>query len=114
MNALGTNPTVVALSPTDSVELDLFTTGADGAYAFALRASGSSSPLFGVRIVETTAASNPLLIDPAALGLLYVGAAKFEVDPYSGFTENLSTVRLEANALMHIRNGDGAYELGGS
>ena len=42
MNSLGTNPTIVALSPTDSVELDLFTTGADDAYAFALRDSGSS------------------------------------------------------------------------
>ena len=49
MNALGTNRTIVALSPADSVELDLFTTGADDAYAFALRDSGSSSPLFGLR-----------------------------------------------------------------
>ena len=72
MNALGTNPTIVALSPADSVELDLFTTGVDD-YAFALRDSGSSSPLFGLRVVETTAVSNPLLIDVVALGLLYIG-----------------------------------------
>jgi hypothetical protein len=67
-----------------------------------------------LRVVETTAVSEPLLIDPATLGLLYTGQAKLEVDPFSGFTENLSTVRLEANVLMHIRNGDGAYEIGGS
>ena len=114
MNSLGTNPTIVALSPTDSVELDLFTTGADDAYAFALRDSGSSSPLFGLRVIETPAVTNPLLIDPPALGLLYVGQARFEVDPYSGFTENLSTVRLEGNVLFHVRNAQGVYEIGGS
>ena len=42
MKAAGTNPNIVALSPTDSVELDLFTTGADDAYVFALRDSGPS------------------------------------------------------------------------
>ena len=114
MNSLGTNPTIVALSPTDSVELDLFTTGADDAYAFALRDSGSSSPLFGLRVIETPAVTNPLLIDPPALGALYVGQARFEVDPYSGFTENLSTVRLEGNVLFHVRNAQGVYEIGGS
>jgi hypothetical protein len=103
-NELGTNPSVVALSPADAVELDLFTTGADDAYAFALRDSGSSSPLFGLRIVETAAVTNPLLIDPPALGLLYVGQAALEVDPYSGFKENVSTVRLEGNVLYHVRN----------
>ena len=83
MAAAGTRPTIVALSPADAVELDLFTTGADDAYTFALRDSGSSSPLFGLRVVETTAVSEPLLIDRVSLGVLYTGQAKFEVDPYS-------------------------------
>ena len=60
---------------------------------FALRDSGSSSPLFGLRVIETAAVTEPVLIDTAVLELLYVGQAKFEVDPYSGFTESLSTVR---------------------
>lgn len=114
MKAAGTNPNIVALSPTDSVELDLFTTGADDAYVFALRDSGSSSPLFNLRVIETSAVTEPLLIDTTQLGLLYVGQASFQIDPYSGFEQNLSTVRLEGNVLFHVRNPEGCYEIGGS
>jgi hypothetical protein len=115
MASAGTRPTIVALSPEDSVELDLFTVGAaDNEYLFAVRDSGASSPLFGLRVVECSSVTDPVLLDPLALGLLYVGQATFQVDPYSGFKENLSTVRLEGNILYHVRNPDGAYIIGGS
>jgi hypothetical protein len=50
----------------------------------------------------------PYLLDPAMLGRFYMGTLRFEVDPYTGFKANLSTLRLEVKSLFHVRNAKGA------
>ncbi len=108
MRAEGANPTVAVVNPTDAATLDL---AADaGGYVFATRDVGSSSPLWGLRVVERIGAGTeaPYLIDPQMLGRFYMGTLRFEADPYSGFKKNLTTLRLEVKALYHVRNAKGA------
>jgi hypothetical protein len=113
MRANGASPSILAAGPTDSAELDLFQTGADDNYVFATRATGSSSPLWGNRLVETPAVTgDPILIDPQLLGRVYIGRMKFDADPFTGFRKNLTNIRIEVNGLFHVRQSDGAQILG--
>jgi hypothetical protein len=57
MRAAGAAPTVLALPPDNAAALDLFQTGADDAFVFPTRDTGSSSPLFGLTIIEAARAS---------------------------------------------------------
>jgi hypothetical protein len=86
MRATGANPSIVVLNATDAASLDL---SADvGGYVFPTRDSGSGSPLWGLRVIERTSAAGnevPYLVDPQMLGMLYLGIARFEADPYSEF-----------------------------
>ena len=93
MRATGANPTVLVLNPTDAAALDLIADA--GGFVFPLSASGSSSPLWGLRVVERIGAGNepPYLLDPAMLGVLYLGQMQFAADQYSGFRRNLTTLR---------------------
>jgi hypothetical protein len=108
MRAEGANPRVVIVNPTDAASLDLASDA--GGYIFATREVGSSSPLWGLRVVERIGAGTeaPYLIDPEMLGRFYLGTLRFEVDPYTGFRKNLSTLRLEIKSLFHVRNAKGA------
>jgi hypothetical protein len=109
--ALGANPTIVALNPTDAASLDLDERGADKLLTFPPRSSGTSSPIWGLRVVEVSALGEgaPVLIDPAVLGVLYEGTARLLADPYSGADTNEVRVRLEFEALMHVRDVAGAF-----
>ena len=81
---------------------------------FAPRTTGIGSPLWDLTIVERTSAAGnepPYLIDSRMLGVLYLGRLKFDVDPYTGFKANLSTLRVETKALFHIRNIKGARRI---
>ncbi|MCW3064782.1 MAG: hypothetical protein JWN32_1954 [Solirubrobacterales bacterium] len=109
MRALGAQPSVLALSPTDAAALDLTTTGADKAYVFATRDSGSASPLWSLRIVESPTISAPLLLDPALLGVFYSAMGTILADPYTGLTSNQVRVRVEIDGLLHVRDVSGAY-----
>jgi hypothetical protein len=109
MRALGANPTLLALNPTDAATLDLATTGADNAYVFATRSTGSSSPLWGLRPVEVPGLTEPTLIDPALLGVLYHATGTVMTDPYSGMKKNLVRIRAEVEGLFHVRDIAGAY-----
>lgn len=111
MRATGTNPEIVVLNPTDAATLDLEADA--GGYIFPVRDSGSSSPLWGLRVIERIGAGNepPYLLDPRTLGQLYLGALKFETDPFSGFRKNLTTLRIETNALYHVRQAEGARRI---
>ena len=111
MRSAGANPTLLAVHPDDAVALDLFTVGADGLYLFGVRAEGSASPLHGLTIVETPTVIAPTLIDPAMLGVLYAGQAKIEADPYSSFEKNTTRLRIEVNALFHVRDANGAFKV---
>jgi hypothetical protein len=50
--ALGANPSIAVICPTDAAALDLTQVGSDDLYLFSLRSTGDSSPLFGLRFVE--------------------------------------------------------------
>jgi len=112
MRAEGANPTIAVVNATDSAALDL---SADaGGMIFPTRDVGTASPLFGLTIIERTSATNaepPYLIDAGMLGQLYLGAARLEADPFTGFRANLTTLRVEVKGLFHVRNAKGARRL---
>jgi hypothetical protein len=111
MRGNGANPTLVVLNPTDSTSLDLLADA--GGYKFPLRDTGTSSPLFGCRVIERIGGgSDPIyLIDPEMLGRLYIGDMSFDADPYTGFASNTTSLRVEVNAIYHVRNVQGAYRV---
>jgi hypothetical protein len=107
--ALGANPSVLLLSPADAAALDLTTTGADGMFVFAVRDTGSASPLWSLVIRESESVSDPTLLDPAILGPLFVGTGTVLVDPYSSMERNVVRLRVEIEALCFVRDARGAY-----
>jgi hypothetical protein len=111
MRGSGANPTILVLNPTDATSLDLLADA--GGYVFATRATGTSSPIYGTTVVERIGGgSDPIyLIDPDMLGVLYMGSMRFDADPYTGFTTNTTNLRVEVNALFHVRNSQGAYRI---
>jgi hypothetical protein len=108
MRAEGANPSVAVLNPSDAATLDLQADA--GGFIFATRDTGSASPLWGLRVVERIGAGTeaPYLLDVGMLGRFYLGTLRFEVDPFTGFSKNLSTLRLEIKSLYHVRNAKGA------
>jgi hypothetical protein len=95
--------------------LDLATIGADDAFVFALRDTGSSSPLWGLRFIEVAALAQgfgPYLIDPAMLGAFYDQRVRLQTNPWAKFAKNLTDLRIEGNALFRVRNIAGAYVIG--
>jgi hypothetical protein len=106
--ALGANPTLLVLNPTDAASLDLATD--DGGYVFRTGSVGSSSPLWNLRVVESTDTDiAPHLIDVDMLGVLYLGQIEYAANPYSSFRKNLTDLRVEVTGLYHVRNATGAY-----
>jgi len=97
--------------PTDAASLDLQADA--GGYFFPTATSGSSSPLWGLRVVERIGAGTepPYLFDPNMLGVLYIGLMRFDADPYTNCKKNLTTLRIETNALFHVRNANGARRI---
>lgn len=106
---LGANPSVLAVSPDAAADLDLTTTGTDDAYLFATRGTGSASPLWGLQIVESPSVTDPILLDPGLVGALWAGAGTITIDPYTGLKTNTVRLRLEIEALFHVRAIAGAY-----
>jgi hypothetical protein len=111
MRGQGASPTLVVLNPTDATALDLLADA--GGYKFPLRDTGTSSPIFGCDVVERIGGgSDPIyLIDPELLGRLYIGSMRFDADPFTGFASNTTSLRVEVNALFHVRNVQGAYRI---
>ncbi len=115
MRALGGVPRVLALSPEAAAALDVQKTGAEGLeqYVFGAKATGSAAPLWGNAVVEVPGLEHPTLLDPQMLAMLFVGAATLLVDPYSGADTNTVRLRLEVEALLHVRDIAGAYVISG-
>jgi hypothetical protein len=111
MRDVGATPSVLAVNPTVAAGLDL-TQNDNGDYIFAIRESGSASPLWNLRIAEVPKLANPVVIDPAMLGVWYSAGAALLGDPYTGLKENLVRIRLEGDGVFHTRNGDGAFVIG--
>lgn len=112
MRATGANPSLLVVNPSDAATLDLLTDA--GGYVFAGRTPATSNTLWGQTVVErigTAGTDPPYLIDAQMLGLLYMGGLKFEADPYTGFKKNLTTLRIEGNALFHVRQAEGARRI---
>jgi len=97
---------VIALSPLDYAELMLLR-GADEQFA-------RSDPLSGFRFVQSMAIEVPLLLDPSALGRLYLSAVSLAIFEESAGQTNSSTVRLEGTAACHIARPDAVLEITGT
>jgi hypothetical protein len=111
MRDIGGEPSAIALSPSDSAGLDLFEDSA-GNLVFSVRSTNSGSPIWNLQVREAPAVSAPLLVDPRGLGVVYTGQGTVLVDPYSSMERNLVRVRVEVEAVMHIRNiGQGAFQI---
>jgi hypothetical protein len=111
MRAAGADPQLLVLNAGDAATLDLTEDGA-GSWVFPLRDTGSSSPLWGLRVIERPGSEDPYLIDPRMLGSLYLGSMRFDLDPYTHFAKNLTNLRIEVNGLYFVRNVQGAYRIG--
>jgi hypothetical protein len=112
MRKLGAKPSVLALSPADAAALDVQKSGTEGLeqYIFATRDTGSSSPLYGNTIIEVPVGlTAPVLLDPMILGAMYSGMAMVQADPFTGLDTNEVRLRVEAEALCHIRDIQGAH-----
>ena len=109
--ANGALPRLLAVSPEDAAELDLSQTGADHAFVFALRDTGSADPLWGLSIREVPSLVDPHLIDPPLAASLYLGRATFSLDPYSGFRRDTVDARLEFETLAHVRDSAGLFRI---
>jgi len=109
MRAKGAKPNVLALNPDDAADLDTLTAGADNLPVFALRDTGSSSPLWGLSCIEVPGLEAPTLIDTTIAGVMYLGEARFLADPFTGLDTNEVRVRIEAEALLHVRDANGIY-----
>jgi HK97 family phage major capsid protein len=110
MKAAGANPTVLALSPADAASLDL-TKNEIGTYLFVPRVTGSASPIWGLQCVESPRVTNPILIDPAILGVLYSEIAQILIDVFTKMSTNETRIRIEHTGLFHVRSAAGAYKV---
>jgi hypothetical protein len=111
MRDAGANPTLLVLNGSDAANLDLTVQPGTGDYIFATGTAGGASPLWSVRVIEVAGATDPILIDPVLLGVLYTGQVLFAADPYSGFRKNTTEFRVEGPALLHIRSALGAFNI---
>ena len=109
---LGSSPSLLALTPADAASLDLSVQPSSGDYIFRVDLEGSGSPVWSLVVREVPEISEPTLIDPARLGLLYVGEGSVLVDPYgAGLHHNTVDVRVEVDGRMHVRDVLGAYQV---
>jgi hypothetical protein len=64
--------------------------------------------LWGLQVVSSPVVTQPIVMDTSVL-TLHLDAATFAVDPFTGFSTNVSQARLEAPAVLVVRQGDGIY-----
>lgn len=110
----GYNPTILAASPQDAVDLDLLqSSGTEAIYQFATTArSINASPLWGLRLVVVKDLGPvPWVIDPEAAGKLYISPLRFEAFEENAGATNSSTVRLEAHALFVVQRAAAIAEI---
>jgi hypothetical protein len=109
MHDLGGEPTVIALTPSDAATLDLSTD--DGGYVFIPGTTGQSV-VWRLLVREVPSVTSPTLIDSQRLGLIYTGEGSVLLDPYSSMTTNQVRARVEAEAVMHVRDiQQGAFQI---
>lgn len=112
MRAVGAQPDVLVLNPTDAAELDLFRQPGTQDYLFPTRSVGEASPLWGLRVVERTSPTGdepPILLDTRRIGVWYRGMLEVAADPFTGFKKNLTNLRFEITGLFHVRNPKAAH-----
>ncbi len=66
---LGSEPTVIALTPSDAASLDLEQDGA-GNYVFSVKIANGGDGVWSLRVREAPGVAHPLLVDTQRLGLL--------------------------------------------
>jgi hypothetical protein len=99
---LGSEPSVIGLSPADAAAYDLSDDG-NGAYLF-IPATTSQAVAWRLQVREVPGLAAPTLIDVDKLGVVYTGDGSVVVDPFTALTTNEVRVRVETAAVLHIRN----------
>jgi hypothetical protein len=99
----GYNPTVTLVSSNDATEIALYRAdGVSGNFLAGYPALGQ------VRIVDAATDGEPIVLDPSALGDLYVGGTAVDVDGFTEFDTNQSRLRFEFPTLFVVRHADAA------
>ncbi|SNR95401.1 hypothetical protein [Blastococcus mobilis] len=102
MRGAGASPNLLVVDGDDAASLDL-SEDAAGGLIFPVRDTGSASPVWGLRVVEVAGATDPMILDTRQLGPLYIGALRVDLDPFTGFSRNTTTLRAEVGVLQHVR-----------
>jgi hypothetical protein len=107
----GAAPSILAVPPKVAVELDSLE-DSNKRPVFETGIVGAASPLYGLTIVELQSEEHaPMLLDPNVIGLTFYSTATLLVDPFSESKKNQVSVRLEFDALFHVRDVSGAFVL---
>jgi hypothetical protein len=109
MSGRGAARSVVALTPQDAAQLELAKHPSGDTYVF-VPDTGGQQVVWRLAVRETPFVSDPLLVDPNTLGLSYTAEGGVLVDPFHEMKTNQVRVRVEAEAVFHVRNiSQGAY-----
>jgi hypothetical protein len=98
----GYSPSVLAASPEDLLALLL--TQQPGSQDYV--STFASQIDLGVRKVAVAGLDQPMVLDPAALGVLYTSPVRFATFEESAGQTNSSTVRIESNVLYLVQRAD--------
>jgi hypothetical protein len=96
----GYAPSVVAAAPEDLIGLTLLKQPTSGDYVFS---HGGDMPLQGLRRVAVSGLDTPYVLDPSALGTLYMSPVRIASFEEEAGSTNTSTVRIEANGVFIVQ-----------
>lgn len=114
VQANGYSPSVIAASPEDLAALDLLqTSGPELMYVNAVNAGApNAAPLWGLRRVVVAGLAAPLVLDPAAAGVVYVSPITFATFEENAGATNSTTARLENHSLFVVQRSTAIVQVG--
>lgn len=98
----GYSPSLLAASPADLIRLKMHEQPSSGDYI----GSGVNEMLGDLKRVAVKGLAQPMVLDPAALGTLYLSPVRFASFEENAGATNSSTVRVEANGLFVVQRED--------
>jgi hypothetical protein len=107
VRSAGYDPSLVVMSPSDALTVQLLTMSSGVTYAF-----GQSPP--SVVVSPSVEDGGGFVCDPGALGVLFLGPAQFAAFEEDAGSTNTSTVRFESSGLFLVQRADAAASLSAS
>ena len=107
VRAAGYDPSLVVMSPSDALAVQLLTMSSGVTYAF-----GQAPPT--IVVSPSVEDGGGFVCDPGALGVLFLGPAQFAVFEEDAGSTNTSTVRFESSGLFLVQRADAAASLSAS